>query len=316
MSIIQTQSPPIGPKESDYSSVLNNLESNNIAFLLDHLSLLSVEGRDAEKFLQNQFSNDISKVTNYETQLNAYCNPKGRILAMMYLIKRSDHGYWIIAPNDLSDELVKRLKIFVMRAKVTIEVEKELAMLGMVRDGEESFGSDTYRYTDKFHRSIAIGEPRQLYEAVNNVDQLLNSGYWRLCDILSGLPQIYSQTVEQCIPQHINLDLVSGISFSKGCYPGQEIIARLRYLGKSKYRLCVANAISEDKIEPGQALFEKGQVDQKAGLIVDAVETEKNQYQLSAMIKYSDGGHPDVSLKSGNGPELSFGVLPYEVPVE
>jgi len=235
---------------------------------------------------------------------------------MLYLMKQADGGYWIIVPNDLTSELIKRLKIFVMRAKVSIEVEEEKAMFGMAVNGNDSFDLEIYQYIDKFHRSIAIGEPEQLNGVADQFDQLLSSDYWRLCDMFSGLPQIYSQTVEQCIPQHINLDLVSGISFSKGCYPGQEIIARLRYLGKSKYRLCNASVMSKERIEPGRALFEQAQVDQKAGLVIDAVETGEDQYQLSAMIKYSAGKHPDIHLDSENGSELTLGVLPYEVPIE
>lgn len=316
MPLLRTQSTPMSPIDSDYSSVLNNEETNTSGFLLNHLSLISVSGSDAEKFMQNQFSNDISGISDDQVQLNAYCNPKGRVLAMLYLMKRSGGGYWMIVPNDLTDELIKRLRIYVMRAKVAISIEEEHAMLGLLGEREELTGLHTYQFTGHVSRSIAIGKPEPLYDEMNILDNILNPDYWRLCDILSGLPQVYSPTVEQCIPQHINMDLVSGINFSKGCYPGQEIIARLRYLGKAKYRLCTASVVSEGMIEPGQALFEKGHDSQKAGIVIDAVKTEKNKYLLSAMLKFVAGKHPAVCLDSGDAPELGLRKLPYEVPVE
>ncbi len=316
MSLLQTQFSPIHPADSDYSSVLNNMGTNTSGFLLEHLSLVSVTGSDTEKFLQNQFSNDISRMSDTEAQLNAYCNPKGRVLAMPYLMKRQDGGYWMIVPNDLTDGFIKRLRIYVMRAKVTINPEEEHVVFGLLGERSELAGLSTYKFTGHIHRSIAIGKSKQLYGAMNTLDSMLSHDYWRLCDILSGLPQVYSQTVEQYIPQHINMDLVSGINFSKGCYPGQEIIARLRYLGKSKYRLCIANVVSEDRVEPGQTLFEKSHVDQKAGLVIDAVKTGKRKYLLSAMLKFSAGKYPATCLDSGSGPELCLEDLPYEVPVE
>ncbi|MCY4226179.1 MAG: hypothetical protein OXF20_00505 [Gammaproteobacteria bacterium] len=316
MPLLQTQHPPISPADSDYSSVLNSGGTEESGFLLDHLSLISVTGSDAEKFLQNQFSNDVSEISGTQAQLNAYCNPKGRALAMLCLMKRPDDGYWMIVPNDLTDGLIKRLRIYVMRAKVTISLEEEHAMLGLLGDRAEMTDINTYKFSGHISRSIAIGNPKRLFGEMNMLGSVLNSDYWRLSDILSGLPQVYSQTVEQCIPQHINMDIVSGINFSKGCYPGQEIIARLRYLGKSKYRLCAASVVSEDPIEPGQALFEKGHASQKAGLVVDAVETGKREYLISAMLKFSAGKHPATCLGSGDAPVLCLRNLPYEVPVE
>ncbi|MYJ51753.1 MAG: folate-binding protein, partial [Gammaproteobacteria bacterium] len=139
---------------------------------------------------------------------------------------------------------------------------------------------------------------------------------WKLCDILSGLPQIYAETVEECIPQHVNMDLVNGISFSKGCYPGQEIIARLKYLGKSKYRLCAATAEAPKPVFPGEPLFTAEQPRQKAGVVIDAVATGKGRCCLSAMLKIDRGEHPPAHLGSADGPGLTLGSLPYSVPVE
>jgi len=316
MSLLQIHSPLTSPADSDYSSILSSAGTLSCGFLLDHFILVSVGGSDAEKFLQNQFSNDISKIKNAQVQLNAYCNPKGRVLAMLYLVKRPDGGYWMIMPGDLSDALIKRLRIYVMRAKVTIDVEEEQAMIGLLGERNTLTDLSAYSFAGYIKRDIVIGDPKKLYGKVDQLDNVLDSDYWKLCDIVSGLPQVYAKTIEQCIPQHLNMDLVSGISFSKGCYPGQEIIARLRYLGKSKYRLCVASVVSEKMIAPGETLFEKGQPEKKAGLVIDAVQCKRNVVLLSAMLKYVNGKHPAACLNSGDGPELSFGSLPYVLPVE
>lgn len=316
MTLIQPHSTPSSPSEGNFSAVLDSAKTEGAAFFLDDLSLISVTGSDAEKFLQSQLSNDIAKLLESQSQLHAYCNPKGRILAILHLLKNPDEGYWMIVPGELADSLIKRLGIFVMRAKVAIQVEQGNAMLGMIGAKDQPETLNLFNFGTHIDRCFAIGHPTQLYEALDRFNATLDSDYWRLCDILSGHPQLFSQTVEKCIPQHLNMDLISGLSFSKGCYPGQEIIARLKYLGKSKYRLCHASVVSEQPIIPGDPIFEKHQTAQKSGLVVDAICTGKNTFQLSAMLKFTDGKHPQSCLYSDDGPELSLSTLPYRVPSE
>ena len=316
MSLIEPLSPPVTPFNTDHASVVSGTHAKQTGFLVDHLSLISIIGPDAEGFLQNQLSNDIEKIEEFQVQLNAYCNPKGRVLALLHVMQRPDQGYWALVPRNLSDGLIKRLGIYVMRAKLTVQIDKQNAVLGMLGKKKQLKGLSVYDFDSHIRRSIAIGDPRQVNLLANRLDMLLDADYWRLSDILSGQPQIYTETSEQCIPQHINMDLISGISFSKGCYPGQEIIARLRYLGKSKYRLCTASVATDRQIMPGEPVFEKAQAERKSGLIIDAVKTSKDTSHVSVMLKISDGQHPKACLNSGDGPELSPNFLPYAVPAE
>lgn len=307
---------PITPSETDYRSVLECAGANGASVYLDYLTLVSVTGDDTESFLQNQLSNDIPAIPDGRVQLNAYCNPKGRALAILRLLKRPGGGFWMLVPSDLAESLIKRLRIYVMRAKVDIRVDDENAMIGLIGRRPASMNASEFDYGGHIERTIAIGQPAALAELAGGSDAFLGGDFWKLCDILSGLPQVYGQTVGECIPQHVNMDIVNGISFSKGCYPGQEIIARLKYLGKSKYRLCAATAEIPKPVFPGEPLFTSEQPRQKAGVVIDAVTTGKGRCCLSAMLKIDRGEHPRVYLGSADGPGLTLGSLPYSVPVE
>ena len=128
---------------------------------------------------------------------------------------------------------------------------------------------------------------------------------WRLIDIHSGIPQIYAATAEAFIPQMINLDFVAGLSFTKGCYPGQEIVARLRYLGKVKQRM-IAATVAINAAQPGDPIYTAGN-EQKVGTIVDAVQTDKQEFTISTT---APAGVSEA-LQTSDGSKLNLISLPY-----
>ena len=312
---------------------LNELSNRTIAVDLDFLALIEVTGDDAQSFLQGQFSNDIAAIGAGENrvrpcQLNAYCNPKGRMLALIKLV-RCAAGFWLIVPARLADNFIKRLKMYVLRAKVGIALKPEIALLGRMGDlpgGDDADTGDTGDINNGIERVTIDGiVPRQILLGEKPaMDGLRTDGHeaapdgrlWRLIDILSGIPQIYPQTVETFIPQMLNLDLVDGLSFTKGCYPGQEIVARLRYLGKVKQRMLAASVRGVESLAPGDPIYARERAEQKAGVVVDAVETGDDEYTFSTTAPANLIEHGELRVGDPAGAALTRIPLPYPAPTE
>ncbi len=283
------------------------------------LSLLHIHGEDAESFLQGQFSNDISQLGPAQAQLHAWCNPKGRILAILRIMRR-ENGFWALLPDDLAASFTKRLKMFVIRAKVMIEAEPKYRCLGLlgaadstIQDFIES-GCNVYCVDETRSRHLLIGNQDLIGRVASQAgSSVLPGDYWRALDILAAIPQVYPATAETFIPQHINLELVDGVSFKKGCYPGQEIVARLKYLGKSKKRLMIARIHSPNPVAPGDAIY-AGDSDSKAGLIVDSVNLDNQTWLVSAMAPATAIHHGILTVGSPAGAPLERITMPYPIP--
>ncbi len=299
----------------DLSSLGTGSPAVNYIIDLSQLSLISVSGDDADSFLQAQFSNDLNLLETTRCQLHAYCNPKGRTLAVIRIM-RKDNGFWMVVPENIHESLINRLRMYVLRAKVTIELDGSHVMFGMIGNTDQ-LRSEAFRFrvnsTGPRHIIIDKSEHSEEISKSNNL-QLCHSDLWRWLDIQSGIPQVYSQTSETFIPQTINLELVDAISFRKGCFPGQEIVARIKYLGKPKQRMVIGTVVSAGTIVPGDEIFVPEKPDQKSGLVVDAVKTGGNQYQLSAMIPASMVEQGDLRVGSAAGPVLNRTTLPYAIP--
>ncbi len=281
---------------------------------LSHLGLIRVNGADAESFLQGQFSNDPGLLENHQSQLHAYCNPKGRTLAIIRLMRSGD-GFWMVVPQDLCASLLKRLKMFVLRAKVNMHIDDARSLLGMVgyqhtRDKQQDNRGEQYlvdpgRADMPMARHLIISE--EIHHPAGHGD------LWRWMDIRAGIPQVYAQTTAAFIPQMVNLDRVEGISFKKGCYPGQEIIARIKYLGKLKQRMIIATVHCATEICPGDAVFNPEKPEQKSGLVVDAVKTGETETWLSATVPTTMIESGALRVGSASGPQLHRSALPYSI---
>ncbi len=222
---------------------------------LSHLGILRFSGPDALKFLQGQISNDTNRLADGSSLFAAYSSPQGRVLALIYLLPHSS-GIAGIVPRELLASTLERLKKFVLRAKVKIEdagddwvvagcnSEAALRNLGLpIPDapgryvehngiGVAAVGTEHRYWVIGPASAAALAAPTPGSPAAAQVER-----DWRLADIHAGLPQVYSSTSEIFVAQMLNLDLLDGISFTKGCYTGQEIIARTQHLGRIKRRL-------------------------------------------------------------------------------
>ena len=223
---------------------------------LPHLGLLRFAGADATSFLQGQITNDARRLAAGHGLLAAVANPQGRVLAVLQLLPGAD-GVLAILPRELVEPTAERLRKFVLRAKLTIETPGEsLAVAGATTAAaltaaglEIPAAPDGYRQTSLIGIGCVLGDPQRFWIvappaalaarglAGEPSDAARFEHGWRLADVRAGLAQVYAATREAFIPQMLNLDLVGAISFQKGCYTGQEIVARTQHLGRIKRRL-------------------------------------------------------------------------------
>ena len=247
--------------------------NNNVLCNLSHLGLLEISGADAVTFLQGQVTNDVGLLNGNNAHLSAYCNPKGRMLALFLAFAHYDHLH-LQFNRELLEPIMKRLKMYVMRSKVDIkDVSDSIVKFGLngsqtasmlalifskipTNDYElvslengallklPSFNADA-RY-EIF--SDAVNAPI-IWDALKANCQIVEKPYWDWLEIQAGIPDIELKTQEQFVPQMLNLDILNGINFKKGCYTGQEIVARTHYLGSVKRRTYLAEITAESQLD-------------------------------------------------------------------
>ena len=260
---------------------------------LKNRALLKLSGKDVQGFLQGQFSNDINALNDSQIQLNAYCQHQGKIIALIWVMKKKA-DYYLSFPSDLADVVIKRLSMFKMMSDVNItDVSDEIIQLGLL-DGN---GQDLVDFKFNAQQSIA------LVDSVEGIE-LANFNNWELACIENGLPEVHAKTSEMFAPQLLNLDIDEmGVSFTKGCYPGQEVVARLHYLGKSKRRMRAFQ--SDATLQVGDELMVKDSKSIKAsGLIVRQVRIDDISYCLATIEIAHENSH--IALNSPDGAMLTL----------
>ena len=240
--------------------LLNNLK--------DVLVVLEVQGPDSKKFLQGQLTNDINLLDEKPFLFAAHLNNKGRILASFILTKVTDDCYYLITSADITDKILPRLKMFVLRSKVNISTTQ---LCVVYSDDKPNFGL-VLEIVPQHFISLTDSVPA----AAEN-----DTTSWHHVLINHGLPLIRSATVEAFIPQHVNYDLFDGVNFKKGCYTGQEIVARTHYLGKVKRRMY--RFICDYKPAIGEKVFSPKMDNQEVGIIVDFIHRDFNYLGLVSL---------------------------------
>lgn len=208
--------------------------------------VVSLEGRDAAAFAQAQFMNDVAALEPGHWQWNGWLTPKGRLVALFALLRVDAETIRLIVPDADADALVAALRRFVFRAKVAIAVRDELRVAAAFRAPREAHGN-TLVQDEAGGIELDLGTsgvPRTLVvsaEAAIEPDPALDA-HWTLCDLAQGLPRLPPSQAEQWTPQQLSLDRLAAFSVRKGCYPGQEIVARTHFLGKAKRGLVLLQA--------------------------------------------------------------------------
>ena len=267
-------------------------------FHLKNRAILKISGNDAESFLQSQLSNDIEKLNNSSVQLSAYCQHQGKILSLFWVI-RQEEGFYLSFPKELLDSIQTRLKMFVIMSDVIIEdVTMQLTQIGAL--------------DEKDILSLSINETMSLIILENtdfsNFDIVPNDLWDKSC-VDCNLPDVFLSTTEKLVPQMLNLDIgEKGVSFSKGCYPGQEVVARLHYLGSAKRRLFSFKA--DQEMQVGDSLYcatsktalARGERYKGSGIVVSKVKYNSLFYCLATL----DVDLIDelITLNNKHGPKL------------
>lgn len=305
----------------------------NILCDLSHTGLISVHGDDAKSFLQNQLSNDLEEVTESHSQLSSYNTHKGRMIANLRLLKRGDTIYLELS-RSLIDLVLKKLRMFVMMAKVTLEdassslihfgytgPEADLLLSDAIGDIPENV-NDSIQYktltitrlNGELPRFEVLGElddARALWETLDVKAAPVSSESWRYLNIAAGIPVISAENTADWVPQMLNFELIGGISFTKGCYPGQEVVARLNYLGQTKRRTYRIMADTDKLPAIGDKIMlttDDGK-ESEAGKVLNAVINPDGKVEMLAVLK-SASIDQELTL---NGVNISILELPYSL---
>jgi tRNA-modifying protein YgfZ len=273
---------------------------------LTHLGVLRFTGADTLGFLQGQITHDTKRISAGGALLAAYLNPQGRVFALMHLLPHSS-GVLAILPQELKQAAAERLRKFILRAKVKIEDPGDslvvsgyhgsaaLAQAGLPVPGESGYSEENGIGVAKVgdeSRFWVVARPDARIDTLTEATAGLDAGNaagaaatagaerdWRLADIQAGLPQVYAATSEAFVAQMLNLDLLDGISFTKGCYTGQEIVARTQHLGRIKRRLFHLSLPRG----PWQIGSEIALSDGRHGRITEVIETESTIEALAVL---------------------------------
>lgn len=300
-------------------------------------ALLRAGGADATTFLNGQLTNDIRRLESGGSLLAGYCTPQGRLLAIARVFRRGS-DYYLQLPLELRDAVLERLRKYVMRAKVVLEpADPELIVFSLAgadsatllaravagpapgRDGSIESGDLTALRIvgprDRFQVIAPVGDAKTLWRALQAVGaQPVAGHWWDWFDIDAGLPTVRRATQEKFVPQTVNLDLVGGVNFEKGCYPGQEIVARVHYLGRLKERMYRLHLTHAEAPQAGDAIYAPDFAGQATGTVVQAHAAPERGFDLLAIVHTSSIATAELHWRSPDGPRLELGVLPYPLP--
>lgn len=315
---------------TDRSDTHSDVKRNLITGLLDD-GLIRVSGKDALTFLQGQLTNDVKLITPEQGQLNGYCSPKGRLLAVITMFQRGEDLY-ISMPIELIEATLKRLRMFVLRSDCKLEDESDKlvgfgvsgpdALAGLasimgnapetpfasVQNGETTalrLPAETPRFLVYAPVDAAIEYFNQLESTFN----IANNNAWQLLDVLSGVPRITAESQDTYTPQMVNLQLTGGISFTKGCYTGQEIVARTQYLGKLKRRLFLLKQAHGESPFYGKEVFAGGK---EIGKVLRAVTQPEGGAVIQAVLNI-EAAESEANLEFEGGQSLEVLPLPNSV---
>ncbi len=304
--------------------------NGNVLCDLSHLGLLEVSGADAVTFLQGQVTNDVKLLTGNNAHYSAYCTPKGRMLALFFAFAHFDHVH-LQFNRELLEPITKRLKMYVMRSKVEIkDVSDEIAKFGlngpqaasmlallfssvptedyelMTLENGALIKLPTIGNNQRFEIFVNKANALAIWNALAEKSKVAEKPCWDWLEIQAGIPDITAKTQEQFVPQMLNLDILNGINFKKGCYTGQEIVARTHYLGSVKRRTYLASIIAQNLPSEGDKLVDDAQ--NEVGQIVRVAPNLENNFD--ALIELRIEARQNGKVFWNTSP-VDFKSLPY-----
>ncbi len=291
---------------------------------LPHLGVIRVEGEDAAKFLHGQLTQDFALLGMDQARLAAFLSAKGRVQASFIGFKRSATEVLLICSRDLLAPTLKRLSMFVLRAKARLtDATADFAVYGLAGDATTALATTVqpspwskaeWDLATVVRLYPAFGQPRALWVAPSTAPapagNLLAPGLWEWSEVQSGVATLTAPLVDLFVPQMLNYESVGGVNFKKGCYPGQEVVARSQFRGTLKRRTYLAHAVQP--IAVGSEVFAASDAEQPCGVVVQTAESPQGGMDTLVSLQIASTGE---SLRAG-GPEgvpLALGTLPYSL---
>jgi folate-binding protein YgfZ len=324
------------PADFGRALTVADLSAGFVAIVTDQ-DLIAVSGDDAPTFLHSQLTNDVEHLSVHDVRLAAYCSPKGRMQASFLMWRNADAVY-LQLPRELRAPLQKRLSMFVLRAKATLadasaapanEVSLGLggaAAPALLQAWFGALSATPYSKIDHASGTLlrvgdAFGAPRyewlttgatalEVLPALRAALALGGNDAWQLSSIHAGVPYISAATQEKFVPQMVNFELLGGVNFKKGCYPGQEIVARSQYLGKLKRRTTLVS-VDSLAVHAGDDVFDLADPDQPCGMIVNAAPNGQGGVDALVEMKLASINQGEVRHGSASGTPLRFLTMPY-----
>ena len=288
---------------------------------LPHLGVIRVAGEEAARFLHNQLTQDFSLMGEQEARLAAFCTAKGRMLASFIGIKRGPDEVLLVTSADVLAATLKRLSMFVLRAKARLsDASSEFSLAGLAGSAATALAPSAQPWSA--HRAgeatvvrlyPADGQPRALWLAPAGTPlpegPALAHGTWLWGEVRSAVATVTVPVVEAFVPQMLNFESVGGVNFKKGCYPGQEVVARSQFRGTLKRRAALAHL--DAAAQAGQEVFHSADPGQPCGLVVQAAAAPQGGWDtiVSLQVSAMEGGA--LTLGGPDGPMLALQPLPY-----
>ena len=292
---------------------------NGIASL-SHLGVIRVEGADAAKFLHGQLTQDFALLGQAEARLAAFCNAKGRMQASFIGFKRSPTEILLVCQRDLLAPTLKRLSMFVMRAQAKLsDATADFALHGLVGDAvgtpQAAWTSSSVDGVTTISLYPADGQPRALRVAPIGAPApagpALSEEMWLWSEVRSGVATVSQPIFETLVPQMLNYESVGGVNFKKGCYPGQEVVARSQFRGTLKRRAAIVHA--DAALAAGQEVFHSSDAEQPCGLVVQAAPAPTGGWDAIVSMQVAAMQDGTLTVGSAAGHALTLLPLPYEL---
>ncbi|MBI1195884.1 MAG: folate-binding protein [Gammaproteobacteria bacterium] len=314
------------------------LGSGHVFADLSHFGIIEARGADARQFIQGQFTNDARQITPEAAQITGYCNPKGRLLAIFRIIERMPDHFLLLTPRAIVADTLNRLRMFVLRSAVELrDASDDFAILGVSGEktvaqleqstalaipGQVNGVNSDARYCiirlpdNGGPRCAVIAAPEDMKGIWGDLDvhgAPIGYAAWDYLDLEAGVPVVQAETRDTFIPQTVNLDLVGGISFKKGCYTGQEIVARLQYLGTVKRRMYRFDFAGGETAVPGTPVYDLNSATADAAGHVVASCAGPGGGIAALVCLQTAAAEGELRLGSKEGPQLTRGALPYDL---
>ncbi|MBS0316610.1 MAG: folate-binding protein YgfZ [Proteobacteria bacterium] len=312
---------PLSAADSDTAAQAPAAALNGVA-PLPRLGVIGVQGDDASKFLHGLLSQDFLQLGGTEARLAALCSPKGRMQASFIALRRGTSEILLVCSRDLLPATLKRLTMFVLRAKVRLrDASDAFVLFGVAGDAIDSRADSLDKpwavatFGDKFRVGLypADGQPRALWIAPAGAaappGEPLAAELWDWGEVRSGVVTLSQPVVDAFVPQMLNYESVGGVDFHKGCYPGQEVVARSQFRGTLKRRAYLAHC--DEPLSAGQELFHGSDPSQPCGRVAQAAPAPRGGCDAIVSIQTQAAASGVIRAGSPDGAPLTLLALPY-----